>query len=91
MVGLFCCRRSFLKQTLVIIHPFILNLLNIEFLNMFYIVDVNECACKNQGQCRDSINSYSCDCPPNYSGPDCEKGKLSAHCYRQLLVSESFI
>ena len=38
--------------------------------------EINECLsnpCLNLGKCIDSINGFSCVCPPNYSGPTCEK------------------
>ena len=29
--------------------------------------------CQNGGRCVDGINTYSCDCPPNYTGKYCQE------------------
>jgi len=40
-------------------------------------LDINECAsvnCLNGGTCLDSINSYSCQCAPSFTGNLCQTG-----------------
>jgi hypothetical protein len=41
------------------------------------VADVDECAsspCQNGGSCTDDVNSYTCDCSPGYTGPECQTG-----------------
>ena len=35
--------------------------------------------CENGGVCSDGINTFSCDCPPGWTGDTCENGKLAYH------------
>ena len=42
---------------------------------MFSICIIDECApipCANGGVCTDLVGSYSCACPPGYSGLKCD-------------------
>ena len=43
-----------------------------------YISDINEClniSCENGGTCKDSVDSYTCDCADGYTGIHCETGE----------------
>ena len=31
--------------------------------------------CLNGGNCTDTANGFACDCPPSYTGTNCENGK----------------
>ena len=35
--------------------------------------------CENGGVCSDGIYTFSCDCPPGWTGDSCENGKLAHH------------
>ena len=40
--------------------------------------DINDCAsqpCKNNGTCKDQVNSFICDCNEGYTGLTCETSK----------------
>jgi hypothetical protein len=42
------------------------------------IPDINECSsnpCKNNGECRDGINMFTCSCSPGFEGTECEISK----------------
>ena len=46
----------------------------------FILLDIDECdsvPCQNGGTCIDSINEFTCDCIPGYTGIYCETGKPS--------------
>jgi hypothetical protein len=48
------------------------------------ILDINECSsspCKNNGECRDGINMFTCSCSPGFEGTECEISKLIFHQY----------
>ena len=39
------------------------------------MLDINDCMgnpCNNGGTCTDGIATYSCTCPPGFTGTDCE-------------------
>ena len=39
------------------------------------MLDINDCLgspCNNGGTCTDGIATYSCACPPGFTGTDCE-------------------
>jgi hypothetical protein len=41
------------------------------------IAEIVECAsspCQNGGTCTDQVNAYSCECPPGFTGPECQTG-----------------
>ena len=43
----------------------------------FRAVDVDECSsfpCQNDGSCTDYVDSYTCECQPDFTGEDCETG-----------------
>ena len=45
----------------------------------FFYSDIDECSsspCKNNGTCRDHVNTYSCLCMAGFSGRDCQFGEL---------------
>lgn len=47
-------------------------------LHVYYILDVEECfqaPCLNGGTCHELMGSYSCTCPPGFTGLTCDKGK----------------
>ena len=42
-------------------------------------LDVDDCQthrCQNDAACHDGINTYSCQCPPGWSGTYCESSKI---------------
>lgn len=44
----------------------------------YFSLDVDQCnpnPCLNNGECKDGIYSYTCNCPPAFSGVDCEQRK----------------
>ena len=50
----------------------------INLIIIIFLIDINECAsrpCQNGGQCTDGINSYTCQCPPGYTGTNCDQSK----------------
>ena len=52
---------------------------NICILNSFYlfhlVLDMCQSQpCQNGGTCVDNINSYTCNCLPDYTGPNCDIG-----------------
>jgi len=52
--------------------------------SLFYNVLLIGKPCKNNGTCKDGINSYSCQCANGYDGSDCENNIdecLTAMCY----------
>ena len=41
--------------------------------------DIDDCVnhnCANGGSCMDGVNTYTCNCPPGFTGMYCEKGKV---------------
>lgn len=48
-------------------------------LKLSHFSDVNECfpinPCLNNGECQNLQGSYSCICPPGFTGTNCELGK----------------
>ena len=45
-----------------------------------YLTDMDDCVnhtCANGGSCMDGVNTYTCNCPPGFTGMYCEKGKVS--------------
>ena len=43
--------------------------------------EINECIsrpCTNGGLCIEGVNSYTCHCPPGYTGILCQTGKYTA-------------
>ena len=46
----------------------------------FLFIDTNECeslSCNGNGECKDRINSYICDCFDGYEGDTCGIGKIN--------------
>ena len=46
-------------------------------LNPLSVLDTNECLsspCMNGGQCVDSVNGYTCECPNGYTDEHCQTG-----------------
>lgn len=47
--------------------------------SFFFLPDINECLlnpCKNLSPCTNSAGSYSCACSPQWSGQNCDIGKI---------------
>lgn len=45
---------------------------------LIVLIDINECydrPCKNGAQCINNQGSFTCICPPDFTGPLCETGK----------------
>ena len=49
-----------------------------------FVTDINECATLNDlcgaGNCENTMGSYSCNCPIDYTGLRCETGKCMRKC-----------
>ena len=46
---------------------------------IFCYSDINECdgdPCQNEGQCKNTLGSYHCVCPPGLLGTNCELSEL---------------
>ena len=44
----------------------------------FSFSDIDDCAdqpCENGGSCNDTVNNYTCNCAPGYTGRNCSAGK----------------
>lgn len=42
----------------------------------YFQVNINDCdsqPCLHNGQCNDSINGYTCQCPSGWTGKNCEE------------------
>lgn len=55
--------------------------------------DINECErdpCKNGGICTDLVANYSCECPGEYMGRNCQYSKYSCFFFWQCLPSNSY-
>ena len=45
----------------------------------FFFKDLDECLanpCANEGECINSIASFTCKCPPGWTGPLCDIGNI---------------
>ncbi|XP_078582473.1 uncharacterized protein LOC144865519 isoform X2 [Branchiostoma floridae x Branchiostoma japonicum] len=54
--------------------------------------DINECAsnpCWLGGTCLDHVDGYSCVCPPDKTGKNCEIGPFAGECYEFSVVAVS--
>ena len=52
----------------------------IKFLVNILLTDIDDCVnhtCANGGSCMDGLNTYTCNCPPGFTGMYCQKGKVS--------------
>ena len=52
----------------------------LNFLVIILFTDVDDCVnhtCANGGSCMDGVSTYTCSCPPGFTGMYCEKGKVS--------------
>ena len=48
----------------------------------YFNLDIYECGstpCQHGGNCTDHVNFYTCQCPPGYTGDNCETGKNTVH------------
>ena len=46
--------------------------------NFVVIIDIDEChggPCENGGMCIDLVGGFRCECPPEWTGDVCQKGK----------------
>lgn len=44
-------------------------------------VDIDECSsypCQNGGTCTDGVNTFTCHCPPGFTGALCQTGKITS-------------
>lgn len=51
--------------------------LNVVILFLLYKIDINECEsnpCQNNATCIDKVDSYTCNCPFDWTGSHCEIG-----------------
>ena len=49
------------------------------FLVNMLFTDIDDCVnhnCANGGSCMDGVNTYTCNCPPGFTGMYCEKGQF---------------
>ena len=54
-------------------------IVNCIFTNPGPLSDIDDCAgnpCNNDGTCKDGVNSYSCECPPGFTGGTCQTGMM---------------
>lgn len=55
--------------------------MNAHSLCVLCLPDINECErepCKNGGICTDLVANYSCECPGEYMGKNCQYSKYSS-------------
>lgn len=48
-----------------------------------HVADIDDCArrpCENGGVCIDGINAYTCQCPLEYYGDQCQYGEYANKC-----------
>ena len=84
----YCERRSsiFLCLQFSNIFPFHTYIIFTLYISQLQFSDVNECdsnPCQN-GQCIDGYNSYTCECPDDRTGLNCERSKI--HVLLLLLI-----
>ena len=65
------------------------------FPNLYiFFADINECfpinPCLNNGECQNIRGSYTCACPPGFTGNNCELGKPNTHSWCRLNNWRSF-
>ena len=55
-------------------------ILRLNFVVNILLTDIDDCVnhtCANGGSCMDGVSTYTCNCPPGFTGMYCEKGKVS--------------
>ena len=66
-------------------------------LHLFLTSDINECdsnPCQHEGTCFNFIDLYECQCPPSFTGTNCEIGKivwLRVQCWQDFACEVSIL
>ena len=50
--------------------------------NNIYVVDIDDCMnnpCKNDANCTDGVNDYTCKCATGYMGVNCDMSMSDQH------------